>query len=602
MPYFPTVTETNTVKQITDTFFGYNHNLKIGDGEFFDMKNLTSSSYPLLATRQKRGVYAVPSSPQGLIAKDALCYVDGSKFVINQKSIDMGLSTLPDDCPKQLVSMGAYVIILPDKKYINTADLSDYGSIEASFTSASSVTFSLCTANGSSYSNVTASDTAPTNPTNGAYWIDTSSKPNALKVYNETTSMWVAVATTYVKIAAAGIGAAFKQYDGVTISGIVKPGLTDLNGTVTLWDAHHDADNPANDYIVVIGMLSTVTTQKPEDGAISIQRRMPNMDYVIESNNRLWGCRYGLSVDGKVVNEIYASKLGDFRNWNCFMGISTDSYVASCGTDGQFTGAVTHLGYPLFFKENCLHKIYGNYPSNFQVQTTTLQGVQKGCERSLAIVNAVLYYKGRNGVCAYDGSLPAEMSSVFGQERYYDAVAGAHNSKYYISMQDSDGTWHLFVYDSKVGLWHKEDNTRVDAWCSCRNDMYYIDHADKKIKTVLVSGTIDTTPVEWMAETGIITSPNSSGKYPERIANRKFVSRMQIRMSLVPGASVNAYIQYDSSGSWEQLWTMTGTSLKTFSIPVRPRRCDHFKLRLEGKGDCKIFSITKSIEQGSDEQ
>ena len=601
MPYFPTVQSANHAKHITDVFRGYNHNLKVGDGEFYDMKNLTSNNYPMLSTRCKRGVYASLASPGGLIAKDALCYVDGQYFVINENRIDMGLSTAADDRPKNLISMGAYVIIMPDKKYINTADLTDYGSIEASYTSTTDVTFSLCTVGGENYSNVLASDTAPVDPKNGDYWIDTSNKPHALKVYGATSSMWVSVATTYIKIAASGIGAAFKQYDGVTISGIVKPALSELNNTIVLMDVHHEADNAANDYVIVTGIHDAVTTQTTEEGSITIKRQMPNMDFVIESGNRLWGCRYGTSIDGKVVNEIYASKLGDFKNWNCFMGISTDSYAASCGSDGQFTGAITHLGYPLFFKENCLHKVYGNFPSNFQVQTTALQGVQRGCERSLAIVNAVLYYKGRNGVCAYDGSLPAEISSAFGGEKYFDAVAGSHQNKYYISMRDAAGAWYLFVYDSKVGLWHKEDNTQVDAFCSCDNEMFYIDHADNKIKTVMGSGTQEPSDVEWMAETGIIVAPYESVRYPDQIANRKFVGRMQIRMSLVPGAFVEAYIQYDSSGIWEQLWSMTGNSLKTFSIPIRPTRCDHFKIKLVGKGDCKIFSVTKSIEQGSDE-
>lgn len=600
MPYFPTVEAINTVRHVTDIFYGYNHNLKIGDGEFYDMKNLTSSHFPLLSVRNKRGVYASPSAPQGLIAKDALCYVDGTNFVINSNVIDMGLSTQAEDCPKQLISMGAYVIIMPDKKYINTADLSDYGSIEASFTTNTDVTFSLCTIDGDSYDNVVVSDYAPEDAENGSYWIDTSTKPHSLNAYSGTSSMWVPVASTYIKIAASGIGAAFKQYDGVTISGVVKPALEDLNNTIVLWDVHHDAENPANDYLIVTGILDNVTVQTTDEGAITVSRSMPNMDFVIESNNRLWGCRYGTAVNGEVVNEIYASKLGDFRNWNCFMGISTDSYVASCGTDGQFTGAITHLGYPLFFKENCLHKVYGNFPSNYQVQTTTLRGVEKGSGNSLAIVNAVLYYKSRNGVCAYDGSLPAEISSAFGDETYSEAVAGSHQNKYYISMKDTAGTWNLFVYDSKVGLWHREDNTHINAFCSCRNEMYYIDAVDKKIKTMLGSGTQDTAPIEWMAETGVITSPSGSTKYTDQIANRKFVSRMQIRMSLVPGAVVRAYIQYDSSGQWEQLWTMNGTSLKTFSIPVRPRRCDHFKLKLEGTGECKIYSITKSIETGSD--
>ena len=73
------------------------------------------------------------------------------------------------------------------------------------------------------------------------------------------------------------------------------------------------------------------------DSRPSPRRSVPEMDFVIESGNRLWGCKYGV-VDGKAVNEIYASKLGDFKNWNCYAGRSTDSYVATRGSDGPFTG------------------------------------------------------------------------------------------------------------------------------------------------------------------------------------------------------------------------------------------------------------------------
>ena len=113
---YPKLRVLQTSRQMVDTFKGYNHNLRINDGEFFDMKNMTSDSYPVLSPRGKRGIYASPDSPTGLIAKDALCYVDGACIVINGYPIDLGLN----DEPKQLVSMGAYVIILPDKKYINT--------------------------------------------------------------------------------------------------------------------------------------------------------------------------------------------------------------------------------------------------------------------------------------------------------------------------------------------------------------------------------------------------------------------------------------------------------------------------------------------------
>ena len=581
---YPTFTVPNSSRKMVDVFKGYNHNLRIGNGEFFDMKNMTSDYYPILAPRGKRGVYAAPNAPSGLIAKDNLCYVDGTDFVINGYPIDMGLSTAEEDCPKQLISMGAYVIILPDKKYINTADTTDFGNIEASFTTSEDVSFTLCKIDGADYNAEFIQADEPSNPQNMALWIDTSSTPHTLKQWSATSSIWVSVATTYIKISSTGIGSAFSQYDGVTISGINAEGLQDLNGTMVVWDC---ADN----YIVVVGIIDNVTTQTVNEGKITVTRQMPNMDFVVESENQLWGCRYGVATNGDVVNEVYASKLGDFKNWNCFMGISTDSYAASVGTDGQFTGAITMPGYVLFFKEGCIHKVYGNYPANFQIQTTICRGVQRGCERSLAVVNEIIYYKARHAICAYDGSLPTEISTVLGEKRYNNAVAGSHGNKYYISMEDTDGKYNLFVYDTAKGMWHKEDDLRADCFCSCREELYCIDHNSKKIITMFGSGTADTNQVAWMAQTGIIGTD---------MPDMKYISRLIIRMSMEIGAKVRFLVQYDSMGGWEQIGAMSSTSLRSVSVPIKPRRCDHFRLRIEGTGEARIYSITQTVEQGSD--
>lgn len=605
---YSTLTEIPSSRSIVDVFGGYNHNIRISDAEFYDMKNLTSSHYPVLSPRDKRGIYEYPSSetpvthsPNGLIAKDALCYVDGTTLYINNVAVP-GLTLT--DTPKQLISMGAYIIIMPDKKYINTLDYSDKGNIEATYTTASTVTYELCRVDGTAYSVKTVANKAPDNPSNMDMWIDTSTTPHTLKQYSSTSSTWVSIATTYIKIKCTGIASAFKQYDGVKITGIdsTLEQLQALEGqTSVLWEVHHDETNPSDDYIVVVGVIDNVSTQ---DSAITISRSMPNLDFVIESQNRLWGCRYGTDVNGNVVNEIYASKQGDFKNWNCFMGLSTDSYVASCGTDGQWTGAITYLGYPTFFKENCLHKVYGNYPANYQIQTTACRGVQKGCGNSLAIVNEQLFYKGRGGVCVYDGSLPAEISSAFGDIHYTGvdttdsdtlrngAVAGSLGSKYYISVKSEvDEDWYFMVYDTAKSTWHKEDNTRIDAFCACRGDLYFIDHSDNKIKTVLGTGTEESGEIDWMAESGILGTD---------MPDKKYISRLLVRMSLAIGAKVMFYAQYDSCGDWEHLCTLTGTNVRSFSIPLKPKRCDHFRLRIEGVGNAKIFSIVKTIDQGSD--
>ncbi len=658
---YPTLSEVNTTRDLIDTFGGYNHNLRISENEFYDMLNMTGKYYPILLPRGRRGIYDyhivltllsgtqpnweankyykwviseglgmpvlqtsdtapedwdtkwstdyykentdVIHKPNGLIAKDALCYVDGTSLYINKAKVT-GLTLT--DSPKQLVSMGAYIIILPDKKYVNTAKTTEFGKIENEFTKSSGdVVYSLCKVDGTAYSEtIPHTDTPPSSPANMQLWIDTSQSPHILKQYSSASSQWVQIATTYVKIACTNIGKGFKQYDGVFISGI-HPDVTslqDLNGKSSiLYDV-------GDDYIVVVGILDeTVTKAASAENTLTVKRRMPNLDFVIESGNRLWGCRYGLDIDGNVVNEIYASKLGDFKNWECFMGISTDSYAASCGTDGQWTGAITHLGYPIFFKENYLHKVYGNYPANYQVQSTACRGVQKGCGNSLAIVNETLFYKSRNGVCAYDGSLPSEISNAFGDVRYSavdetasdilrnGAVAGANHNKYYISMKSEiDDEWYLFVYDTLSGMWHKEDNTRVDCFCSCRNEMYYVDHNDKRIKTIINLSQPDEwaeDKIKWFAETGIMGTS---------MPDKKYISKLNIRMSLEIGTTVRFYAQYDSSGEWVHLHNITGTNLRSFTVPIRPNRCDHLRLRIEGVGNAKIYSISKTLEQGSD--
>ena len=596
---YPKLRVLETSRQMVDTFKGYNHNLRIGSGEFFDMKNMTSDHYPVLSPRGKRGVYASPGTFNGLIAKDALCYVDGSQFVINEYPVEMGLT----DEPKQLISMGAYVIIMPDKKWINTQcwvndgtfDIENgTGSIEAEFTTQAPVKFTLCRMDGTDYSDKDITTSEPDEPENMDLWIDTSTEPHSLKQWSESTGMWVTIATTYIKISSPGIGKPFEKYDGITISGLKDTVLHDnasgnviedtselaaLDGAAVVWEK-------GDDFIVVVGVMDIIRTISDP---ITVSRKMPAMDFIVESENRLWGCKYGEANNGDIVNEIYASKLGDFKNWSCFMGLATDSYSATCGTDGQFTGAITHLGYPLFFKENCVHKVYGNYPANFQIQTTACRGVQKGCEKSLAIVNETLLYKARNAVCAYDGSLPSEISYALGNEAYSDAVGGSNGNKYYISMKDVTGTYHLFVYDIAKGMWHKEDNLQVDSFCSCRGELYAISNG--QIITMFGSGMPDNNLIEWMAQTGEIgvSSPDM-----------KYISRITIRMSMDIGSEVRIYAQYDFSDEWESLCQLRSDNLRSFSIPVRPKRCDHMKIRIEGEGVAKIYSIIKTIEQGSE--
>jgi hypothetical protein len=71
-------------------------------------------------------------------------------------------------------------------------------------------------------------------------------------------------------------------------------------------------------------------------------------------------------------------------------------------------------------------------------------------------------------------------------------------------------------------------------------------------------------------------------------------------MVLDIGAEIHFLAQYDFNDEWEPLFTLVGHNLRSFSLPIRPKRCDNMRLKIVGIGNAKIYSYTKTIEQGSD--
>lgn len=597
---------------MTSVFRGYNHNEIIADGDMYDMMNMSGDHYPLLSLRKKRGISSfdveneTPVPLTGIHGRDQLVFIRGTEVYYNFVQVaGLSVSAASEAQPKKIVSFGAYVLIWPDKVYFNTADLNDYGSMErlwpAAGVTGADVSLSMCRGDGTDYdmTEITRAATAPDGPDNGALWIDTSGTNDVLKQWSEATAEWVEVATTYVKISATGIGSGLKEYDAITISGFesvsqdpkVIAQVDALNASKIIYFC---GDN----YIVVAGLLSESQDQLA-DVEIHADLKIPDMDYVCESNNRLWGCKYGL-VDDEIVNEIRASKLGDFRNWNCFMGISTDSYAASVGTDGAFTGAITQRGYPVFFKENCIHRVSGSLPSNFSIQTTMARGVQRGCWRSVQVVAENIYYKARSGVMVYDGNMPEMVSEQLGDILYSDARAGVLGDKYYISMMDENENWRMFCYDTKHKNWWKEDSTQALGFGAAEDELYFIDEEHNTLVSVNGSTGTEEPDFDWAAEFDL-TGTTYQGMYddPNRVRNAKYMSLFKIRMMLDPEAFMRLWIKYDEK-LYEYIGERRGHDLRTFQLPVIPKRCDHIRFKITGHGEARIYDISRIMEVGGD--
>ena len=771
----------NQTRDMIQTFGGYNHNIRIADNEFFDMRNLSSASYPTLSPRPKRGeVMNFTNGCKGMIAKDKLCYVDGSTLHYGDFTMELD-STIDNE--RQLVSMGAYIIVFPDQMYLNTADLADRGRINGDphqFVS-DEVEFTLYDDAGlkeialddllldsgkerhnsiidpknvlrdSEYFMASMTqDTIYVDPFdrsgkkmyldgiirgdvgividadlpeveityraghvvqgwgnyNGLSVIEIESdahgyyfrttwndikwgadrdqywesyvyqlkqvtdpvfgtlecrrtiegkevkrtwklrvnkdysfewnpiKQGSLRLYekgggisevqeciklrDDATSTWLdsrcwRAVPTKVKITFSGteLGTAVDEIKDSQVSDTIKITYPRREANIywltSLLNTYNDdsvklaknvSEKAGTDSIIISGCLNFIVSSAdvdidfPREIKISLNPLKKELDYVIECGNRLWGCRYGNNNQGAFVNEIYATQLGSFKNWDVIDGTSEDSYSVSLGTDGAFTGAVTYKDRPIFFKENCMHTVYGSYPSSYQLQTDSGTGVQQGSYKSLCINQGVLYYKAKDGVYRYDGASYDKLSDALGDVEYAEASAGCIDNKLYIAMTSLYGVRELFVYDIGKGMWHKEDAINANHFARFAGDLYFCNDDTKKLMTAKGSkGTKESRPIEWYAVTGDIGYSTPDAKYLDKI---------QLRIALPHGSTVKFYVEYDSDGYFEYVGSVSGKSEQAFTLPLFPRRCDHFRIKLEGVGECKIYSLSKVMEDGGE--
>ena len=571
--FLPSLSTVSRSRSALRSFGGYCHTNTCSDSQFYEMENLSSRDAPLLRPRNPRGKVRQFSNPNGIFGRDKLCWVDGTDFYYNGSRVGT-----VSDTEKQFVGMGSFVLIWPDKKYYNI-QTGEFGDLGASVTSKGSVNFSLSKSDGQVYEGYSANTQAPESPENSTLWLDTSQTPHTLKEYSSYSQTWVEIASTYVKITCADIGKRFRLYDGVTISGCTGEAQC-LNGACII-------QSKGDDWLVVPGILDAAFDQNEP---VTVSRDIPDMDFLTESENRIWGC-------SSKKHEIYACKLGDPTNWNCFEGISTDSYSVTVGSDGDFTGACTHLGTVLFFKEDMLHKVWGSRPDNFQISNSPVRGVKKGSERSLVIVNETLYYHSRNGVCVYDGSMPVSISAPLGSGVFQNARGGSVGDCYYLSMEKAEGGWDLFVYNEVSGLWHREDDTQARWFARVGGELYFVSE-DNCLYTVNGSTALyerdanalgeQEDLVKWFCETGDM----STGAY-------EYLAGLQFCFQLERKSRVTVKLQYDG-GPWEPVAEITSPEKRLFTLPVVPRRCVFLRIRLEGEGDMVLYSIIKTTEASTE--
>lgn len=588
-------------------FGGLNNNLSARDGEIVWMENMSSREFPLLTPRKRRARVQNLYSCNGIGARDHLYWVSGTGFYYNGE-----LKGTVADSLKQFAALGNMICIFPDKKYYDI-DAHTFGNLAAGVSGLTGVQFQ----NGT-YAGVPAE--ANTIYKAGAAWEFAAGDAIAISgcithPENNKTAIVREVDGDYLRF-----------YEGIfTLDSTIRytagaDGLQagtyhfEEGGQFTLSSDLSEGDtltwNGTSITAVIGGVTSTIAVTTGEDGellvfsdiptnyteagTLSLGREVPDLDYVCVNENRLWGCKG---------DTIYASALGDPFNFNVFDGLSTDSWQSAVPDEGDFTACVSYGGYPIFFKENSICKVQGDKPSNFQWTLSSRFGVKEGSANSLAVAGETLFYLSRAGICAYNGGAPRVISEPLGANtRWASASGGSDGIRYYVSLEDYEDSdlSGLYVYDTRYGVWHRED-FRGGQFAFCYDSLYLATPSNEDLWRLdgdTNYGTLESN-IEWQVK--FADSDNFYETTDSNSQNKKGPLRILIRATLPKNSTIEVKIKYDD-GSTKTVGTLEGSSSakkKTYILPLILRRCDHYRISLDGYGDAVIYSIAVERYSGS---
>ena len=593
-------------------FGGLNETYSCTEAEYSAGINFSARNFPALSTRLPRRKLREEADLNGMYHLNGLLTVCGRELVYTPDDTDEMEVTLKDaveNGKKTLVGIGTKILIFPDKLAFDTASrkVSALGAVWSGKNA--SVEFAPCDAEGKVYEVSGCGPAEPDKPTDGQLFlrVEDPEKPwsseSTLEVYSEASGNWSAVVLDYCRISAKGVGTDFAAEDTVTLTGSAAEQAgqwNELDGDRIVYDAGADAlrvkADPGGEWfygrltrtgaaVRWVSLDGSVSREFVSAEVVELERRVPDMDYLTECDNRVWGC-------SNKENVIYACKLGDPTNWFSYRGIAADSYAVTVGSDGPFTGAATCMGYALFFKENTLHKLYGSKPSDFQLSSLRCRGVARNAARSLCVLNETLYYLSPDGVMAWDGSIPAKVSAALDAGRLANvkqAVGGALDGRYYLHVSRENEV-RLLVYDTERGLWHEEDVCSFEM-ASTGGQLYLWDGralwaADPSREAAGQRSEETEQGVEFALTTGDLGLDSPEERY---------LSRLTLRLDAACRSRVTVEVSYDG-GPWENAAALTVEGpRRNCDLHLVPRRCASLRLRLWGYGQITLRSLAKTF-------
>ena len=79
--------------------------------------------------------------------------------------------------------------------------------------------------------------------------------------------------------------------------------------------------------------------------------------------------------------------------------------------------------------------------------------------------------------------------------------------------------------------------------------------------------------------------------------NQKYISRIQMRIDYV--GSLKVEIAYDNESAYKTVHESTCDHMRSITVPIKVKRNDHFRIRLSGSGQTRLYSFGFETDEGS---
>lgn len=602
-------------------FGGINAALGADNGEVLSLMDMCSDNYPLLSTRPERwlaGTYTGKIiAAANVNGSDAYIRRNASGYTFVYKGTEYDFSSEMSPTRGRIVGLGSYILLFPFGMYLDTrarsitqltaaeyaANLKEGGGFNrtATITDSSGVSYSYTFSEGELF-NVTGTLDGSLGHVAGIYEY---SQGYARRIGFEFGDMRSKVVLsckfsdgTYAGESAAG-NTLELQYNTTTemnlYPNLFRPGdAVKISGCATVEANNKTAVIREVNGNKLIFYENTFTLPEGQTGytedSVTIERDIPKLRIVFSHNNRLWG------ANGR---SIYCSKAGDPFIWSDYESLADGCWWADSGcTELQgITGGFAYE-YPRFFSKEHIYTVYGDTPDNFSINCIEAKGTSFTEDESFAMVGGVLFYLSENGFMAYTGSYPQKIDTQLGNKRFNNGRAASDGRKYYVQCHDADGptigSMHLFVYDTLYGIWHEErTNGYIEGF------MYEKGLCAAYGGEIWTLGKPNQRPA---APTGGYVSDTPTGKvifadFTMDSVNRKQLKDIIIRHDIGGELTVRLYIDDVLDDSFTK--TLTGAGKRTSVLPCVPKRCDHWRLELEGPGPWVVYSVAANYTEGS---